>query len=65
VPSAQPLPARWEVYFDDVRAGAVRGGLRGDHLTQDFIDFETRQAAALGMPLKPRKVEPVQPVPAK
>jgi hypothetical protein len=65
VPSAQPLPARWEVYFDDVRAGAVRGGLRGDHLTQDFIDFETRQAAALGMPLKPRKVEPAEPVPAK
>jgi hypothetical protein len=58
IPGSQPLPAEWEPYFGDVRAGAVRGGLRGDHLTQEFIDFETRQAAALGMPLKPRKVEP-------
>jgi hypothetical protein len=54
VPSSQRLPAQWAVYFDDVRPGAVRGGLRGDHLTQDFIDFETRQAAIHGMPLIPR-----------
>jgi hypothetical protein len=57
VPSSQPLPPNWEEYFGDTRAGAVRGGLRGDHLAQDFIDFETRQAASLAMPLKPRTVE--------
>jgi len=56
VPSSQPLPPQWEAYFGDTRAGAVRGGLRGDHLTQDFIDFETRQAAFLGMPLKLRTI---------
>jgi hypothetical protein len=56
VPRSQPLPAQWQEYFEDVRAGAVRGGLRGDQLTQDFIDFEIRQAAALAMPLQPRKV---------
>lgn len=56
VPNAQPLPPQWEAYFGDVRAGAVRGGLRGDYLSQAFIDFETRQAASLGMPLKPRQV---------
>jgi hypothetical protein len=39
--------------------------LRGDQLTQDFIDFEIRQAAALAMPLKPRKVVVDDPVMAK
>lgn len=58
VPSSQPLPAQWAVYFGDARAGAVRGGLRGDHLTQAFIDFETRQAQFHGMPLIPRTVAP-------
>lgn len=57
VPSSQPLPEQWAVYFGDARAGAVRGGLRGDHLTQDFIDFETRQAAYHSMPLIPRTVQ--------
>jgi hypothetical protein len=59
VPSSQPLPPEWAVYFGDARAGAVRGGLRGDHLTQGFIDFETRQAAYHSMPLIPRKVQAV------
>jgi len=62
VPSSQPLPEQWAVYFGDARAGAVRGGLRGDHLTQDFIDFETRQAAYHAMPLIPRTV--IEPAPA-
>jgi len=56
VPYSQPLPPQWGEYFGDIRAGAVRGGLRGDHLTQDFIDYEMRQAATLAMPLKPRTV---------
>jgi len=56
VPHSQPLPVQWEEYFGDIRAGAVRGGLRGDHLSQAFIDFETRQAQSLAMPLKLRSL---------
>lgn len=55
IPSSQPLPAAFEPYFGDVRAGAVRGGVRGSAITPEFVAYETRQAAALGMPLKPWK----------
>ena len=30
-------------------AGAVRGGVRGSAITQEFLDYEQRQAKALGM----------------
>ncbi|MCA3188494.1 MULTISPECIES: TauD/TfdA family dioxygenase [unclassified Cupriavidus] len=53
VPGSQPLPDDWAVYFTDVRAGAVRGGLRGSARSAAFDAFEQRQAAALGMPLMP------------
>ena len=49
VPSSQPLPPQWEEYYGDVRAGAVRGGVRGSAITQEFLDYEERQARALGM----------------
>jgi alpha-ketoglutarate-dependent taurine dioxygenase len=49
VPGSQPLPADWAEYFIDVRAGAVRGGLRGSQMTPEFEAYEARQAAALGM----------------
>ncbi|MDW3688827.1 TauD/TfdA family dioxygenase [Cupriavidus sp. CV2] len=52
VPSAQPLPDDWAVYFGDTRAGAVRGGLRGSAMPAAFVAFEARQAAAVGMPLR-------------
>ncbi|CAN5904790.1 TauD/TfdA family dioxygenase [soil metagenome] len=52
IPSSQPLPAAWEEYFGDVRAGAVRGGVRGSAITDEFIAYEQRQAATLAMPLK-------------
>jgi hypothetical protein len=52
IPSSQPLPSAWEEYFGDVRAGAVRGGVRGSSITPEFIAYEQRQAAALSMPLK-------------
>jgi len=52
VPSSQPLPAAFAEYFGDARAGAVRGGVRGSAITQAFLDYEKRQAAHLGMPLK-------------
>jgi hypothetical protein len=53
IPSSQPLPAAFETYFGDVRPGAVRGGVRGSAITPEFVEYEIRQAAALGMPLKP------------
>lgn len=52
VPGSQPLPADWQEYFGDVRAGAVRGGVRGSAITQAFLDYEKRQAAALKMPFE-------------
>ena len=49
VPSSQPLPEDWAEYYGDARAGAVRGGVRGTAITQEFLDYEKRQAAAMGM----------------
>lgn len=54
LPQSQPLPADWAEYFGDVRAGAVRGGLYGSQMTREFLDFEQRQAAAMGMPCQVR-----------
>ena len=65
-PQAPPVPpvarragfaaaaAEWEEYFGDVRAGSVRGGVRGSAITPEFLDYEARQARALGMPYRPR-----------
>ncbi|MEH3087948.1 MAG: TauD/TfdA family dioxygenase [Xylophilus ampelinus] len=52
VPGSQPLPPQWAEYYGDVRAGAVRGGVRGSSISQEFLDYEKRQAAALGMPVR-------------
>ncbi len=49
LPQSQPLPAQWESYFGDRRAGAVRGGVRGSSITREFLDYEERQARLLGM----------------
>ncbi len=51
IPQSQPLPDDWKEYYSDVRAGAVRGGLRGSAMTQAFLEYEKRQAMAMGMPL--------------
>ncbi len=53
VPSSQPLPPDWEEYYGDVRAGAVRGGVRGSSITEEFLAYEKRQAHALNMPFRP------------
>lgn len=53
VPSSQPLPPQWEEYYGDVRAGAVRGGVRGSAITPEFLAYEARQAQALGMAWRP------------
>src|SRR5690606_22269162 len=51
IPQSQPLPSDWEEYYSDVRAGAVRGGLRGSAMTSEFLEYERRQAATMGMRL--------------
>lgn len=53
VPGSQPLPDDWKEYYGDVRAGSVRGGVRGSAITQAFLDYERRQAAALNMLFEP------------
>lgn len=53
VPSSQPLPPAWEEYYGDVRAGAVRGGVRGSAISAEFLAYEERQAKALGMHWRP------------
>ena len=50
VPDSQQLPDDWEDAFHDVRAGAVRGGLRGGQISPAFLEFEQRQARAFDMP---------------
>jgi hypothetical protein len=45
------LPALWKEYFGDVAAGSVRGGVRGSQITEEFLAYERRQAAHLGMSL--------------
>lgn len=54
IPQSQPLPARWETYFGDVRPGSVRGGVRGSDLSPAYLRYEARQAGAQRMLLKPR-----------
>lgn len=53
IPSSQPLAPQWEEYFGDVRAGAVRGGVRGSAITREFLEYEERQAKELGMAWRP------------
>ncbi|MCD0504920.1 TauD/TfdA family dioxygenase [Bordetella petrii] len=52
IPSSQPLPDDWDEYYGDARAGAVRGGVRGSSITEEFLAYEKRQAAAMGMPFE-------------
>ena len=52
IPSSQHLPPDWEEYYGDVRAGSVRGGVRGSEITEAFLAYEARQAQYLGMPFK-------------
>lgn len=51
LPGSQPLPPDWEEYYGDVRAGAVRGGMRGSAITDAFLAYERRQSSAQNMTL--------------
>ncbi|KAK7989385.1 hypothetical protein PG989_009700 [Apiospora arundinis] len=53
VPTSQALPPAWAEYWGDVRPGAVRGGVRGSGITEEFKTYERRQAGVMGMPFKP------------
>ena len=52
IPGSQPLPDSWAEYYGDSRAGAVRGGVRGSSITEEFLTYEKRQAAAMNMPFE-------------
>ncbi|KAL4894277.1 hypothetical protein BDV59DRAFT_201117 [Aspergillus ambiguus] len=49
IPSSQPLPPQWAEYWGDSRAGAVRGGVRGNAITEAFLQYEKRQSEVMGM----------------
>ncbi|KAJ7213080.1 hypothetical protein GGX14DRAFT_620099 [Mycena pura] len=53
IPTSQPLPPKWAEYWDDVRAGAVRGGYRGSSITSQVLAYEKRQAETMKMHFKP------------
>jgi hypothetical protein len=55
IPTSQTLPPQWAEYWGDVRAGSVRGGVRGSAITSEFLEYEKRQAEAMKMPFKPWK----------
>lgn len=55
VPTSQPLPEEWAEYWGDIRAGAVRGGVKGSYITDEFRIYEKRQAEAMKMRLQPWK----------
>ncbi|MVW70676.1 TauD/TfdA family dioxygenase [Bordetella sp. 15P40C-2] len=55
IPGSQPLPDSWVEYYGDVRAGSVRGGVRGSSITEEFLAYEERQARAMSMPFEPWK----------
>lgn len=55
VPSSQPLPDGWDEYYGDIRAGSVRGGVRGSAITKEFLAYEARQAQDLSMHHTPWK----------
>jgi hypothetical protein len=49
IPQGQRLPPLWKEYFGDIAAGSVKGGVRGSQITEEFLAYERRQAAHLGM----------------
>lgn len=53
IPGSQPLPKGWNEYYGDIRAGSVRGGVRGSAITTEFLEFESHQAKALNMVHEP------------
>lgn len=44
IPNCQPLPDEWSMPYKNTNANAVRGGLRGHHITPEYLSFEKRLA---------------------
>jgi hypothetical protein len=55
-PNSPELPKEFSEFYGDTRPGAVRGGLRGGFISQQFTNYEKRQAEKMGMPYEPFKV---------
>lgn len=53
IPISMPLPPEWAEYWGDVRAGAVRGGVRGTAITPEFLEYEKRQSDTMKMKFTP------------
>lgn len=53
IPQSQALPSSFEEYFYDIRPGSIRGGVRGSCITEEFLNYEARQAQTMGMLHKP------------
>ncbi len=51
IPQGQRLPPLWKEYFGNIASGSVKGGVRGSQITEEFLAYERRQAANLGMSL--------------
>jgi len=49
IPHCQPLPDAWSMPYKNTKANAVRGGLRGHHITPEYLSFEQRLAHYHGM----------------
>jgi hypothetical protein len=49
LPVSQPLPESWVEYWGDARAGSVRGGVRGSATSNEYLEYEKRQAEQMGM----------------
>ena len=55
-PNSPELPKEFSEFYGDTRPGAVRGGLRGGFISQQFMQYEERQAKAMNMSYEPFKV---------
>ncbi|MGE4241786.1 TauD/TfdA family dioxygenase [Ramlibacter sp.] len=58
LPQGQAMPEGWLEGYKSVEPGTVRGGLRGSHVTPEFLEYEQRQAAVCGMKV-PACLQPV------
>lgn len=49
IPKCPAIPDSWVVQTKQTAANRLRGGLRGSHITDEFLAFEQRQAQDLGL----------------
>lgn len=49
LPDSRRLPRSWEVFYGTIEPGAVRGVMKGHNYDEVRRNFDSRQAAAMGM----------------